>query len=145
MVNDRQSLDLTPLSQAAGGAAVEWLISGAPVPYPEALAVMEARAAGVVVWVKRPDKGEGREDKIAAIGVRLKRWVSMHGISINVEPDLAHFEAILPCGVVDPRYGVTSLADLGHLASMAEGDIALRQAFEVVFGRVHPRLPEATI
>jgi lipoyl(octanoyl) transferase len=242
MVNDRQSLDLTPFSQAADGAAVEWLIAGAPVPYPEALAVMEARAADIAarqapelvwllehpplytsgtsgkatdlldprfpvfasgrggqltyhgpgqrvayvmldlkrrrpdvrayvagleqwiirtlaafnvrgerredrvgVWVKRPDKGEGHEDKIAAIGVRLKRWVSLHGISINVEPDLAHFEAIVPCGVVDPRYGVTSLADLGHLASITDVDIALRQAFHEVFGPVEPRLPEATI
>src|ERR1700688_4274160 len=105
----------------------------------------ERREDRVGVWVRRPDKGHGFEDKIAAIGVRLKRWVSLHGIAINVEPDLSHFDAIVPCGVVDPRYGVTSLADLGHLASMAEGDIALRQAFEVVFGRVHPRLPEATI
>jgi lipoyl(octanoyl) transferase len=68
----------------------------------------------------------------------------MHGIAINVEPDLTHFEAIVPCGVADPRYGVTSLADLGHLASMAEVDIALRQAFEEVFGPVEPGLPEAT-
>src|SRR6202521_4449438 len=105
----------------------------------------ERREDRVGVWVKRPDKGEGREDKIAAIGVRLKRWVSMHGISINVEPDLAHSEAIVPCGVVDPRYGVTSLTDLGHLASMAEVDIALRQAFEQVFGSATARLPEATI
>jgi lipoyl(octanoyl) transferase len=240
MVNDRQSLDLTPLSQSPG-AAVEWLISGAPVPYPEAVAVMEARAADIAayrapelvwllehpplytsgtsgkatdlleprfpvfasgrggqftyhgpgqrvayvmldlkrrrpdvrayvagleqwiirtlaafnvrgerredrvgVWVGRPDKGEGHEDKIAAIGVRLKRWVSLHGISINVEPDLAHFEAIVPCGVVDPRYGVTSLADLGHTATSADVDIALRQAFAEVFEFEPPRLPEAT-
>ena len=74
----------------------------------------ERREDRVGVWVKRPDKGEGFEDKIAAIGVRLKRWVSFHGISINVEPDLTHFDAIVPCGVADPRYGVTSLADLGH-------------------------------
>jgi lipoyl(octanoyl) transferase len=105
----------------------------------------ERREDRVGVWVGRPDKGEGHEDKIAAIGVRLKRWVSLHGISINVEPDLAHFEAIVPCGVVDPRYGVTSLADLGHLASITDVDIALRQAFEEVFGPVEPRLPEATI
>ena len=77
----------------------------------------ERREDRVGVWVKRPDKGEGCEDKIAAIGVRLKRWVSLHGISINVEPDLTHFDAIVPCGVADPRYGVTSLADLGHLAT----------------------------
>jgi lipoyl(octanoyl) transferase len=239
MVNDRQSLDLTAFSRAGGGA-VEWLISEAPVPYPEAVEAMEARAADIAgerapelvwllehpplytsgtsgkttdlleprfpmfasgrggqityhgpgqrvayvmldlkrrrpdvrayvagleqwiirtlaafnvrgerredrvgVWVKRPDKGSGFEDKIAAIGVRLKRWVSLHGISINVEPDLTHFDAIVPCGVADPRYGVTSLADLGHLATMADVDIALRQSFAEVFGSVQARLPEA--
>jgi lipoyl(octanoyl) transferase len=94
--------------------------------------------------VRRPDKGAGHEDKIAAIGVRLRRWVSFHGIAINVEPDLTHFEAIVPCGVADPRYGVTSLADLGHILSMADVDIALRQAFEEVFGSSRLRLPEAT-
>jgi len=242
MVNDRQSLDLTPLSQPAGGEAVEWLISDTPVPYPEAVAVMEARAAEIAaqrapelvwllehpplytsgtsgraadlldprfplfatgrggqvtyhgpgqrvayvmldlkrrrpdvrayvasleewvirtlaafnvrgerredrvgVWVGRPDKGAGFEDKIAAIGVRLKRWVSFHGIAINVDPDLRHFEAIVPCGVTDPRYGVTSLADLGHTASTADVDIALRQAFQEVFGAVAARLPQATV
>ena len=238
MVNDRQSLDLMPLSRPAGGRAVEWLISETPVPYPEALAAMDARAADIAagraaelvwllehpplytsgtsgkaqdlldprfpmfatgrggqltyhgpgqrvayamldlkrrqpdvrayvagleewiirtlaafnvrgerredrvgVWVRRPDKGGGFEDKIAAIGVRLKRWVSLHGIAINVEPDLNHFDAIVPCGVADPRYGVTSLADLGHLATMADVDVALRQAFEQVFGSVAARLP----
>ena len=242
MVNDRQSLDLTPFAGPAGGRAVEWLISDAPVPYPEALAVMEARAAAIAaghapelvwllehpplytsgtsgkaadlldprfpmfatgrggqvtyhgpgqrvayvmldlkqrrpdvrayvasleewiirtlaafnvrgerredrvgVWVKRSDKGEGFEDKIAAIGVRLKRWVSFHGISINVDPDLTHFDAIVPCGVVDPRYGITSLADLGQPVSMPDLDIALRRAFQQVFGAVEARLPEATI
>jgi len=94
----------------------------------------ERREDRVGVWVRRPDKGAGFEDKIAAIGVRLKRWVSLHGIAINVEPDLSHFSAIVPCGVADPRFGVTSLADLGHLVSMAEVDIALRGAFEEVFG-----------
>jgi lipoyl(octanoyl) transferase len=94
----------------------------------------ERREDRVGVWVKRPDKGAGLEDKIAAIGVRLKRWVSLHGIAINVEPDLSHFSAIVPCGVADPRYGVTSLVDLGHLVSMAEVDIALRGAFGEVFG-----------
>jgi len=241
MVNDRQSLDLTLFADPAGGGAVEWRISDAPVPYPEALAVMEARAADigdhrapelvwllehpplytsgtsgkasdlldprfpmfatgrggqltyhgpgqrvaylmldlkrrrpdvrayvagleewiirtlaafnirgerreerVGVWVSRPDKGFGCEDKIAAIGVRLRRWVSFHGISINVEPDLTHFDAIVPCGVADPRYGVTSLFDLGHPVTMADVDVALRQAFEKVFGSVQARLPEAT-
>ena len=105
----------------------------------------ERREDRVGVWVKRPDKGAGHEDKIAAIGVRLRRWVSFHGISINVEPDLAHFDAIVPCGVADPRYGVTSLADLGQLATMADVHIALRQAFSEVFGQVKTRLPEATL
>ena len=242
MVNDRQSIDLTSLALPAGGEAVEWLISDAPVPYPEAVAVMEARAAEIAarrapelvwllehpplytsgtsgraadlleprfplfatgrggqvtyhgpgqrvayvmldlkrrrpdvrayvasleewvirtlaafnvrgerredrvgVWVSRPDKGPSFEDKIAAIGVRLKRWVSFHGISINVEPDLSHFKAIVPCGVTDPRYGVTSLADLGHTASTADVDIALRQAFQEVFGAVAARLPQAAL
>ena len=241
MVNDRQTLDLTPFAGPAGGGAVEWRISDAPVPYPEAVAAMEARAADIAahragelvwllehptlytsgtsgkaadlldprfpmfatgrggqityhgpgqrvayvmldlklrrpdvrayvasleewiirtlaafnvrgerredrvgVWVSRPDKGEGYEDKIAAIGVRLRRWVSFHGISINVEPDLTHFDAIVPCGVADPRYGVTSLVDLGHPVSMADVDIALRQTFQQVFGAVESRLPEAT-
>jgi lipoyl(octanoyl) transferase len=241
MVNDRQSLDLTRVSRPAGGDAVEWLISDAPVPYPEAIAAMEARVAAIAareapeqvwllehpplytsgtsgkaddlldprfpmfasgrggqltyhgpgqrvayvmldlkrrqpdvrayvagleqwiihtlaafnvrgerredrvgVWVKRPDKGLGFEDKIAAIGVRLQHWVSFHGIAINVEPDLAHFDAIVPCGVADPRYGVTSLVDLGHPVAMADVDVALRQGFEQVFGAVKPRLPEAT-
>jgi lipoyl(octanoyl) transferase len=94
----------------------------------------ERREDRVGVWVNRPDKGPGHEDKIAAIGVRLRRWVSFHGVAINVEPDLSHFDAIIPCGVADPRYGVTSLADFGHVVSMAEVDIALRQAFFEVFG-----------
>jgi lipoyl(octanoyl) transferase len=234
MVNDRQSLDLTTFSQPSANAAVEWRISDSPVPYPEAVATMEARVAAIAagaapelvwllehpplytsgtsgnsgdllearfplfatgrggqltyhgpgqlvayvmldlksrrpdvrayvaaleswiirtlaafnikgerredrvgVWVRRPDKGPGHEDKIAAIGVRLRRWVSFHGISINMEPDLSHFDAIVPCGVVDPRYGVTSLADLGHPVSMVDVDIALRQAFNDVFGTGH--------
>jgi lipoyl(octanoyl) transferase len=242
MVNDRQNLDLTTFADPAGGVAVEWRIAAAPVPYPEAVAAMEARAEAIAahqapelvwllehpplytsgtsgkaddlldprfplfstgrggqltyhgpgqrvayvmldlkrrrpdvrayvagleewiirtlaafnvrgerredrvgVWVKRPDKGPGSEDKIAAIGVRLRRWVSFHGISINVEPDLTHFAAIVPCGVVDPRYGVTSLADLGLTATMEDVDIALRQAFAEVFGAVEARLPEPIV
>ena len=97
----------------------------------------ERREDRVGVWVGRPDKGAGFEDKIAAIGVRMQRWVSFHGIAINVAPDLTHFAAIVPCGVADPRYGVTSLADLGHPATMADVDIALRRAFEDVFGPRH--------
>src|SRR5882757_2549449 len=102
----------------------------------------ERREDRIGVWVNRPDKGFGCEDKIAAIGVRLRRWVSFHGISINVEPDLTHFDAIVPCGVADPRYGVTSLADLGQLATMADVQLALRQAFAEVFGASQLRMPE---
>jgi lipoyl(octanoyl) transferase len=104
----------------------------------------ERREDRVGVWVKRPDKGTGFEDKVAAIGVRLRRWVSFHGIAINVEPDLSHFSAIVPCGVADPRYGVTSLVDLGHPVTMADVDIALRRAFEEVFGSTAARVPEPT-
>jgi lipoyl(octanoyl) transferase len=239
MVNFRQTLDLKPLALGSGAPAVEWRVSEAPIPYPDAVAAMEARAADIAdgragelvwllehpplytsgtsgkagdllearfplfqtgrggqvtyhgpgqrvayamldlkrrrpdvrayvagleewiirtlaafnvtgerredrvgVWVKRPDKGEGFEDKIAAIGVRLRRWVSFHGIAINVEPDLEHFSAIVPCGVVDPRYGVTSLVDLGLPVTMADVDIALRRAFDEVFGTLPARLPE---
>jgi lipoyl(octanoyl) transferase len=87
------------------------------------------------VWVRRPDKGAGREDKIAAIGIRLKRWVSLHGVALNVDPDLSHFSGIVPCGIAEPRYGVTSLVDLGVPVTMADVDIALRSAFESVFGK----------
>lgn len=102
----------------------------------------ERREDRVGVWVARPDKGAGHEDKIAAIGVRLRRWVAFHGIAINVEPDLGHFAGIVPCGVEDPRYGVTSLVDLGLPVTMADVDIALRQAFEEIFGPSTVRLPE---
>ncbi len=101
----------------------------------------ERREDRVGVWVKRPDKGPGYEDKIAAIGVRLRRWVAFHGISINVEPDLGHFDGIVPCGVADPRYGVTSLADLGQFATLADVQIALRRAFSEVFGPRQTPLP----
>lgn len=94
----------------------------------------ERREDRVGVWVARPEKGPSHEDKIAAIGVRLKRWVSLHGISINVEPDLSHFSGIVPCGVQDPRHGVTSLVDLGLPVTMHDVDVALKQAFEEVFG-----------
>ena len=103
----------------------------------------ERREDRVGVWVRRPDKGPGFEDKIAAIGVRLRRWVSFHGIAINVEPDLSHFQAIVPCGVVDPRYGVTSLVDLGLPVTMADVDVALRQAFSEVFGAAAEAVTEA--
>jgi lipoyl(octanoyl) transferase len=103
----------------------------------------ERREDRVGVWVARPDKGAGFEDKIAAIGVRLKRWVSFHGIAINVEPNLSHFSAIVPCGVIDPRFGVTSLVDLGHPVTMADADVALRQAFEEIFGATSVRRSDA--
>ncbi|KQT07943.1 lipoate--protein ligase [Methylobacterium sp. Leaf399] len=92
----------------------------------------EVREDRVGVWVRRPEKGAGVEDKIAAIGIRVRRWVSFHGISLNVEPDLSHFSGIVPCGITG--HGVTSLVDLGHLVSMEEVDMALRAAFETVFG-----------
>ena len=242
MVNDRESLDLTTFAAPPGGSPVEWLISDAPVPYPDSIAAMEARVAEIAagrapelvwllehpplytsgtsgktedlldprfpifdsgrggqltyhgpgqrvayvmldlkrrqpdvrayvagleqwiirtlaafnvrgerredrvgVWVARPDKGAGFEDKVAAIGVRLRRWVSFHGIAINVEPNLTHFDAIVPCGVTDPRYGVTSLVDLGHPLTTVDVDVALRQAFEELFGAVKHALPEAMI
>ena len=92
----------------------------------------ERREDRVGVWVRRPDKGDGVEDKIAAIGIRVRRWVSFHGISLNVEPDLADFAGIVPCGI--RGHGVTSLADLGRIVAMPEVDIALRAGFEAIFG-----------
>jgi lipoyl(octanoyl) transferase len=94
----------------------------------------ERREDRVGVWVPRPDKGEGREDKIAAIGIRVRRWVSLHGIALNVACDLTHFSGIVPCGISQPRYGVTSLADLGVAATMAEVDAALAREFAGLFG-----------
>ncbi|MDR3474584.1 MAG: lipoyl(octanoyl) transferase LipB [Devosia sp.] len=93
----------------------------------------EARPAPRIgVWVKRPDLGVGREDKISAIGVRVSRWVTFHGVSINISPDLSHYDGIVPCGISDQ--GVTSLEDLGQIVSMEEVDSALRAAFETRFG-----------
>jgi lipoyl(octanoyl) transferase len=89
----------------------------------------ERRKGRVGIWVAR---GNGREDKIAALGVRIRRWVTFHGVALNVEPDLTHFSGIVPCGV--SQHGVTSLADLGILVSMADVDVALQQAFRKVFG-----------
>jgi lipoyl(octanoyl) transferase len=94
----------------------------------------ERREDRIGVWVKRPDKGDGFEDKIAALGIRVKKWVTLHGVAINVEPDLSHFGGIVPCGVSVQRYGVTSLADLGHTVTMPEFDMAFRAAFEELFG-----------
>lgn len=88
----------------------------------------ERREGRVGIWV---DRGRGREDKIAAIGVRVRQWVSFHGISINLDPDLSHFEGIVPCGIAE--HGVTSLADLGLPVTMADLDVALRITFDEVF------------
>ena len=96
----------------------------------------ERRTGRVGVWVVRPDRkgsdGTMAEDKVAAIGVKLRKWVSFHGISINVEPDLDHFTGIIPCGITD--HGVTSLVDLGLPVTMTDVDVALRQQFDKVFG-----------
>jgi len=94
----------------------------------------ERREDRIGVWVRRPDKGPGCEDKIAAIGIRIKRWVSLHGIALNVDCELSHYAGIVPCGVRDQRYGVTSLADLGRVVTMAEIDAVLRREFEPLFG-----------
>jgi lipoyl(octanoyl) transferase len=92
------------------------------------------REGRVGVWVDRSAPGAFREDKIAAIGVRVRRWVSFHGVSLNVEPDLSHFDAITPCGIAEPGLGVTSLVDLGHPVTMAEVDDVLRATFADRFG-----------
>jgi lipoyl(octanoyl) transferase len=94
----------------------------------------ETREDRVGVWAPRPEKGEGAEDKIAAIGVRVRRWATFHGVSLNVAPNLSHFEGIVPCGIADPRFGVTSLRDLGLATTMEEVDAALRRTFERRFG-----------
>ncbi|WP_210092791.1 lipoyl(octanoyl) transferase LipB [Ruegeria sp. HKCCSP346] len=101
----------------------------------------EIRVGRVGVWVRRDDKpltvtGKPAEDKIAAIGLRLRKWVSFHGISVNVEPDLEHFSGIVPCGISE--YGVTSLVDLGLPVTMADLDAALKKTFADVFGPVAP-------
>ena len=101
----------------------------------------ERREDRVGVWVARPERGAGHEDKIAAIGIRLKRWVSLHGVALNIDPDLSHFAGIVPCGVADARYGVTSLADLGHTVTTAQVDLALRREFEGLFGATQSARP----
>jgi lipoyl(octanoyl) transferase len=117
----------TPDVRAFVHGLEEWLI--------RALAALgvkgERREGRVGIWVAR---GE-REDKIAAIGVRIRHWVTFHGVSLNVSPDLSHFSGIVPCGI--RKHGVTSLADLGVKTTMADADVALRAAFEGVFGPLH--------
>ena len=100
----------------------------------------QIRPGRVGVWVERRVSGApAREDKIAAIGVKIRRWVSFHGISLNVEPDLSHFDGIVPCGISE--FGVTSLVDLGLPVTMDEADVALRTSFERVFGPLAPAQP----
>jgi lipoyl(octanoyl) transferase len=107
----------------------EWLIRTLA-----ALGVTAGRREGRIgVWVERPDKGDGFEDKIAALGIRVRKGVTFHGVSLNVAPDLSHFSAIMPCGISEQRYGVTSLADLGVKASMNEVDEVLQEKFGEVF------------
>jgi lipoyl(octanoyl) transferase len=124
-----------PDVRAFVGALEGWLIDAL-----QTLGVVgETRETRVGVWVARPDKprgidGSAAEDKIAAIGVRVRRWVSFHGVSLNVAPNLAHFQGIVPCGIGEAHYGVTSLSDLGRSAAMAQVDAALRKAFEARFG-----------
>ena len=97
------------------------------------------RDGRVGVWIERDDKpltatGAKQEDKIAAIGIRLRKWISFHGISINVEPDLEHFSGIVPCGITE--HGVTSLVDLGLPVTMTDLDVALRHSFDKVVGEI---------
>jgi lipoyl(octanoyl) transferase len=103
----------------------------------------QLRSGRVGVWIERKGPGWHREDKIAALGVKLRRWVSFHGISLNVEPDLEHFSGIVPCGQLE--HGVTSLVDLGHPVSMDEVDAALKTAFEARFGTVTPNAAWAPV
>lgn len=99
----------------------------------------DVREGRVGVWVERKGAGWSREDKIAAIGVKVRKWVSFHGVSLNVEPDLGHFSGIVPCGITE--HGVTSLVDLGVPATMDEADEALRVSFRRVFGEVRAASP----
>lgn len=119
-------------------ALEEWLVRAL-----ERLGVTGERRDGRVgIWVRRTDRNvPAREDKIAAIGVRVRRWVTFHGISLNVEPDLTHFDGIVPCGI--SQHGVTSLVDLGHPVTLADADVALRTAFDEVFGVGGPMGPVA--
>ncbi|MGB6327247.1 MAG: lipoyl(octanoyl) transferase LipB [Methylocella sp.] len=101
----------------------------------------ERRADRIGVWVSRPEKARGEngeiaEDKIAAIGIRIRRWVSFHGVSLNIAPDLTHFSGIVPCGISAAQFGVTSLRDLGLPTTFAEVDVALAREFEPIFGKI---------
>jgi len=113
----------------------QWLI-GALADFGVEAGVRDGR---VGVWVERRGAGWSREDKIAAIGVKVRKWVSFHGVSLNVEPDLTHFGGIVPCGIAE--HGVTSLVDLGVLATMDEADAALKASGQRVFGALAPEAP----
>jgi len=101
----------------------------------------ETRSGRVGVWVRRPEHGDDAEDKIAAIGIRVRRWISFHGLSLNVSPDLSHFSGIVPCGV--RQHGVTSLADLGQHVSMNAVDATLAKVFQRKIGSIRPVAPPA--
>lgn len=118
------------------GALEQWVIDGL-----DAFGLKgETRPGRVGVWIERKTPGvPPREDKIAALGVKLRRWVSFHGISLNVEPDLTHFDEIVPCGIRD--HGVTSLVDLGRTVTMEDADVALRRSFTPLFGEVIDAAP----
>jgi lipoyl(octanoyl) transferase len=118
----------TPDVRAFVGDLERWLIA----TLAEFNVTGELREGRVGVWVKRPEKGLTAEDKIAAIGVRIRKWVTFHGVSLNVDPDLDHFSGIVPCGI--SQHGVTSLADLGITATMADVDIVLKRNFARIFG-----------
>ncbi|MBX3506280.1 MAG: lipoyl(octanoyl) transferase LipB [Parvibaculum sp.] len=120
----------TPDVRAFVGDLERWLIA----TLAEFNVTGELREGRVGVWVRRPEKGLTAEDKIAAIGVRIRKWVTFHGVSLNVDPDLDHFTGIVPCGI--SQHGVTSLADLGITATMSDVDIALKRTFADVFGTV---------
>ncbi|MBF0678577.1 MAG: lipoyl(octanoyl) transferase LipB [Devosia sp.] len=105
--------------------------------------VGERREGRVGVWIQRPDKGFGREDKIAAIGVRVRKWVTFYGISLNIDPDLGHYDGIVPCGITDQ--GVTSFEDQGQLVTMPEVDSVLRARFEDIFGATKEAAPGLAI
>src|SRR5262245_6534216 len=94
----------------------------------------ERREDRIGVWVRRPDKGDGREDKMGAIGIQEKPWVTLRGVALHGEPELAHFSGIVPCGVLAERYGVTSLVDLGVPVTLPEVDMVLRREFKALFG-----------
>ncbi|HEY1746943.1 MAG TPA: lipoyl(octanoyl) transferase LipB [Xanthobacteraceae bacterium] len=102
----------------------------------------ERRDDRVGVWVRREGTERDAEDKIAAIGVRIRHWVTLHGVALNVAPELAHFSGIVPCGISDQRYGITSLAALGVTASMRDVDQVLRREFERLFGETSVAVQE---